>query len=121
MCCTPSQQRFAALEQAAAALGRAPADTPQLLLSSPRRRPRRNAAADAAPGRPSAFAAEAAAIARRSVHYEVADPRCQPTLHAGFSGGTLNWGMSFKVHTAQQSVQLSPCIPHCLRRLPFTH
>lgn len=31
-----------------------------------------------------------------------ADPSCNPTLHAGFSGGSLNWGMSFKVATAAE-------------------
>ena len=36
------------------------------------------------------------------MHFEVADARCQPTLHAGFSGGALNWGPRFKVETAQE-------------------
>ena len=31
-----------------------------------------------------------------------ADPSCNPTPHAGFSGGSLNWGMSFHVGTAQE-------------------
>ena len=31
-----------------------------------------------------------------------ADPSCHPTQHAGFNGGSLNWGMSFKVYTAQE-------------------
>ena len=46
----------------------------------------------------------AAAIARRSVGNpnEEAESSCQPTLHAGFNGGSLNWGVSFKVETAQQ-------------------
>ena len=54
--------------------------------------------------RPAAYTAEAAAIARRSVGNpnEEAESSCQPTLHAGFNGGSLNWGMSFKVETAQQ-------------------
>jgi hypothetical protein len=97
----------APLVQAAAALGVEPSDTPQMDLSPSRRRPRRAArsAADSDAGSDASSessSAEAAAIARRSVHYEVADARCQPTLHAGFSGGALNWGMSFKVETAQE-------------------
>jgi hypothetical protein len=104
----------APLVQAAAALGVEPSDTPQMDLSPSRRRPRRAArfAADSDAGSDASSessSAEAAAIARRSVHYEVADARCQPTLHAGFSGGALNWGMSFKVETDGAGV---------LRRLP---
>ena len=93
----------APLVQAAAALGVEPSDTPQMDLSPSRRRPRRAArsAADLDSGS-GASSAEAAAIARRSVHFEVADARCQPTLHAGFSGGALNWGPRFKVETAQE-------------------
>ena len=34
--------------------------------------------------------------------HAVADEGCQPTLHAGFNGGSLNWGMTFKVESAQQ-------------------
>ena len=99
----------APLVQAAAALGVEPSDTPQMELSPSRRRPRRAArsaadsGSDASSGASSgASSAEAAAIARRSVHFEVADARCQPTLHAGFSGGALNWGPRFKVETAQE-------------------
>ena len=103
----------APLVQAAAALGVEPSDTPQMELSPSRRRPRRAArsAADSGSDADSdassdassvASSAEAAAIARRSVHYEAADARCQPTLHAGFSGGALNWGPRFKVETAQE-------------------
>ena len=99
------------LVQAAAALGVEPSDTPQMDLSPSRRRPRRAArsatdsdaiSATSSEARSNAHAAEAAAIARRSVHYEAADARCQPTLHAGFSGGALNWGPRFKVETAQE-------------------
>ena len=99
------------LVQAAAALGVEPSDTPQMDLSPSRRRPRRAArsatdsdaiSATSSEARSNAHAAEATAIARRSVHYEAADARCQPTLHAGFSGGALNWGPRFKVETAQE-------------------
>ncbi|KAL1526934.1 hypothetical protein AB1Y20_015625 [Prymnesium parvum] len=31
-----------------------------------------------------------------------AHPSCHPTLHAGFQGGSLNWGMSFKTRTADE-------------------
>ena len=106
----------APLAQAAAALRVDPSDAPQMELSPSRRTPRRAAAdSGATSGATSggissgisgassgASSAEAAAVARRSVHYEAADPRCQPTLHAGFSGGSLNWGMTFKVETAQE-------------------
>ena len=101
----------APLVQAAAALGVEPSDTPQMDLSPSRRRPRRAVrsatdsdaiSATSSEARSNAHAAEAAAIARRSVHYEAADARCQPTLHAGFSGGALNWGPRFKVETAQE-------------------
>ena len=96
----------APLAQAAAALRVDPSDAPQMELSPSRRRPRRAAAdsgassggtsggisgasSSASSGASSgASSAEAAAVARRSVHYEAADPRCQPTLHAGFSGGS---------------------------------
>eukprot|EP00965_Chrysotila_dentata_P033710 1121700-Pleurochrysis_carterae.AAC.2 len=40
-----------------------------------------------------------------------ADSRCHPTPHAGFNGGSLGWGMSFKVSTAQE------CCDAC--RQPF--
>ena len=104
----------APLAQAAAALRVDPSDAPRMELSPSKRRPRRAAAdsgatsggisggisgsssdgisgasSDAISGAISgASAAEAAAVAGRSVHYEAADPRCQPTLHAGFSSGS---------------------------------
>ena len=31
-----------------------------------------------------------------------ADPKCNPILHAGFGGGSLGWGMTFRVATAQE-------------------
>ena len=31
-----------------------------------------------------------------------ADSSCNPRLHAGYGGGSLGWGMSFKVETAQE-------------------
>jgi hypothetical protein len=31
-----------------------------------------------------------------------ADATCNPTPHAGFQGGSLNWGMGFKLNTAQE-------------------
>ena len=34
--------------------------------------------------------------------YARADSQCNPMLHAGYGGGSLGWGMSFKVATAQE-------------------
>lgn len=50
----------------------------------------------------------------RDTYY--ADPTCNPTLHAGFQGGSLNWGMSFKTRTAEEccnacKAHAKTCVP----------
>ena len=130
------------LVQAAAALGVAPSDTPQMDLSPLRRQPRRAARSDASsvaePPRPAAYVAEAAAVARRSVSYAEVhgsaaaaavtdDPTCHTAAHTGYSGDrAVVWGLGkpgFHLNTSAECCNackappLLPAPPPC----PPTH
>ena len=127
------------LVQAAAALGVAPSDTPQMDLSPPRRRPRRaarsEASSEAEPPRPAAYVAEAAAVARRSVSYAEVhgsaaaaavtdDPTCHTAAHTGYSGDrAVVWGLGkpgFHLNTSAECCNAckAQCLPCYLPRLP---
>ena len=119
------------LVQAAAALGVAPSDTPQMDLSPPRRRPRRAARSDASsePPRPAAYVAEAASAARRSVSYAEVygsaaaaavtdDPTCHTAAHTGYSGDrAVVWGLGkpgFHLNTSAEccnACKVPPVLP----------
>ena len=130
----------APLVQAAAALGVAPSDTPQMELSPPRHRPRRAARSDASseaePTHPAAYVAEAAAVAKRSVSYAEVhgsaaavtdDPTCHTAAHTGYSGDrAVVWGLGkpgFHLNTSAECCNackappLLPAPPPC----PPTH
>ena len=51
----------------------------------------------------------APASARPTNPAAYADSSCNPTPHAGFNGGSLNWGMSYKVASAQEVGVSSIC------------
>ena len=133
------------LVQAAAALGVAPSDTPQMDLSPPRRRPRRaarsEASSEAEPPRPAAYVAEAAAVARRSVSYAEVhgsaaaaavtdDPTCHTAAHTGYSGDrAVVWGLGkpgFHLNTSAECCDackappLLPTPPPCSPTHPQT-
>ena len=60
------------------------------------------AAAVGADSAVTAAVAPAAAADPDARHLAGVDPVCNPTLHAGYAGGSLGWGMTFKVATAKE-------------------
>ena len=95
-----NSQRLSALEARMAALEATlrqhllPAATPVAASSPP----------SAAPPPPSASPSFAPPPPPKSaaVDFGAANAFCNPTPHAGYGGGSLGWGMSFKVATAQE-------------------
>ena len=125
----------APLVEAAAALGVAPSDTPQMELSPPRRRPRRTPRSDASPEaeppHPAAHVAEPAVAAGRSVRPAAAaaavtdDPTCHTAAHTGYSGDrAVVWGLGkpgFHLNTSAECCDACKVLRCCRRRLPADH
>ena len=125
----------APLVEAAAALGVAPSDTPQMELSPPRRRPRRTPRSDASPEaeppHPAAHVAEPAVAAGRSVRPAAAaaavtdDPTCHTAAHTGYSvDRAVVWGLGkpgFHLNTSAECCDACKVLRCCRRRLPADH